>query len=123
MTKPFCLISCLIFVSLLATAAHAQAPAWHVGTFEMPVTPPGCGGVNFCGAAAQTAMDREVLHPKMDGKFLVHGQNADTSVVVSCVAISSKKMWATVFAASPHSASAERLRNAIRQSMLGERCL
>ena len=64
MTKPFYLIACLIFVSLLATAAHAQAPAWHVGTFEMPITPPGCGGVNYCGQAAQTAMDREVLHPK-----------------------------------------------------------
>jgi hypothetical protein len=108
--------------SFFAPPAHAQAPAWHAGTFEMPA-PAHCGGVKYCATAAFKAMFDRGLNPRRDGDFQVDGHSNDAAIVVMCVPIGGDKVWAGIFAASAHSSSAETLRNTVRTSMVGQRCL
>jgi hypothetical protein len=107
---------------LFAPLGYAQAPAWHAGTFEMPA-PAHCGGVKYCGTAAFKAMSDRGLNPRRDGDFHVDGHSNDATIVVMCVPLGGDKVWAGIFAASANSSSAESLRNTVRTSMVGQRCL
>jgi hypothetical protein len=113
---------CLGAAALPSAPARAQAPAMHVGTFGMGA-PQHCGGVNFCGISAVAALQKEGLHVDKSGPFLFFGNNQDTRVTVICTSLGGGKMAVAVVAASASSDSAEALRNKVRTTMVGSRCL
>jgi hypothetical protein len=105
----------------MAKTAAAQAPAMHVGTFEMDA-PAHCGGQTWCGLVGRGAMSRAGFNVTRSSDYLAFGIGNNATIAVICTPVGNTS-WAAVVAASPDSATAERYRNSIRQDMQTTGCL
>jgi hypothetical protein len=108
-------------IMLFAISATCQAPAWHLGAFNIEA-PAHCGGINWCSAIAFTALQRSGFKPVRNSQFTVSGGNNDTSVVVHCTP-TGNHVSAAVFAASNNFDHAAYWRSEIRSKMQETACM